>query len=91
MTRGGARVNLTYKEHELLRFLASNPGKPFTRETLLDRVWGGDYIGGMRTVDVHVRRLRAKLGDLRGRIIETVRGVGYRFRETSGQAAPRQA
>ncbi len=91
VTRGGARVNLTYKEHELLRFLASNPGKPFTRETLLDRVWGGDYIGGMRTVDVHVRRLRAKLGDLRGRIIETVRGVGYRFRETSGQAAPRQA
>ncbi len=79
VTRGGRRVDLTYKEHELLRFLASNPGKPFTREVLLDRVWGGDYIGGVRTVDVHVRRLRAKLGDLTGAVIETVRGVGYRF------------
>ena len=81
VTRGGQRVDLTYKEHELLRFFASNPDKPFTREVLLDRVWGADYIGGVRTVDVHVRRLRAKLGDLRGQIIETVRGVGYRFRK----------
>jgi len=80
VTRGGRRVDLTYKEHELLRFFASNPDKPFTREVLLDRVWGADYIGGVRTVDVHVRRLRAKIGDLRGRMIETVRGVGYRFR-----------
>jgi DNA-binding response OmpR family regulator len=72
-------VDLTYKEHELLRFLASNPDKPFTREVLLDRVWGADYIGGIRTVDVHIRRLRAKLGDLRGKILETVRNVGYRF------------
>ena len=80
VTRNGRRVSLTYKEHELLRFLASNPEKPFTREALLDRVWGADYIGGVRTVDVHVRRLRTKLGDLRGRTIETVRGVGYRFR-----------
>ena len=80
VTRNGKRVSLTYKEHELLRFLAGNPDKPFTREVLLDRVWGGDYIGGVRTVDVHVRRLRAKLGDLRGQTIETVRGVGYRFR-----------
>jgi two-component system alkaline phosphatase synthesis response regulator PhoP len=80
VTRGGRRVDLTYKEHELLRFLSSNPGKPFTREVLLDRVWGADYIGGVRTVDVHVRRLRAKLGDLTGNVIETVRGVGYRFR-----------
>lgn len=80
VTRNGRRVSLTYKEHELLRFLASNPDKPFTREALLDRVWGSDYIGGVRTVDVHVRRLRAKLGDLRGKTIETVRGVGYRFR-----------
>jgi len=81
VTRNGRRVTLTYKEHELLRFLASNPDKPFTRETLLDRVWGADYIGGVRTVDVHIRRLRAKTGDLRGRIIETVRGIGYRFRK----------
>ncbi len=79
VTRGAQRVNLTYKEHELLRFLVSNPDKPFTRDVLLDRVWGSDYIGGVRTVDVHVRRLRAKLGDLRGHVIETVRGVGYRF------------
>jgi DNA-binding response OmpR family regulator len=81
VTRNGRRVTLTYMEHELLRFLASNPNKPFTREALLDRVWGGDYIGGVRTVDVHVRRLRAKIGDLRGLTIETVRGVGYRFRK----------
>jgi len=81
VTRSGRRVSLTYKEHELLRFLASNPDKPFTREVLLDRVWGADYIGGVRTVDVHVRRLRAKIGDLRGRTIETVRGIGYRFRK----------
>lgn len=81
VTRGGQRVDLTYKEHELLRFFASNPDKPFTRGVLLDRVWGADYIGGVRTVDVHVRRLRAKLGDLRGQMIETVRGVGYRFRK----------
>lgn len=79
--RNGRRVSLTFKEHELLRFLASNPDKPFTREALLDRVWGGDYIGGVRTVDVHIRRLRAKIGDVRGRTIETVRGVGYRFRK----------
>lgn len=81
VTRGGQRVDLTYKEHELLRFFASNPDKPFTRGVLLDRVWGADYIGGVRTVDVHVRRLRAKLGDLHGRMIETVRGIGYRFRK----------
>ena len=81
VTRSGRRVTLTYKEHELLRFLASNPYKAFTREVLLDRVWGADYIGGVRTVDVHVRRLRTKIGDLRGRTIETVRGVGYRFRK----------
>lgn len=81
VTRSGRRVSLTYKEHELLRFLASNPDRPFTREALLDRVWGTDYIGGVRTVDVHVRRLRAKLGDLAGKTIETVRGVGYRFRK----------
>jgi DNA-binding response OmpR family regulator len=83
VTRHGQRMSLTYKEHELLRFLASNPSKAFTREAILDRVWGGDYIGGVRTVDVHVRRLRAKLGDHRGKTIETVRGVGYRFRKSN--------
>jgi two-component system alkaline phosphatase synthesis response regulator PhoP len=63
----------------LLKFLASNPGKVFTRETLLSRVWGYDYYGGARTVDVHVRRLRAKLGEERSSWITTVRSVGYRF------------
>jgi DNA-binding response OmpR family regulator len=71
-------VDLTYKEYELLRFLSSNPGKPFTREALLNRVWGYDYYGGSRTVDVHVRRIRSKIE--RGEpFIETVRNVGYRF------------
>jgi two-component system alkaline phosphatase synthesis response regulator PhoP len=75
-------VDLTYKEYELLRFLASNPGKPFTREVLLNQVWGYDYYGGSRTVDVHVRRIRAKIED-QEQFIETVRNVGYRFTEFS--------
>ena len=74
----GRPVDLTYKEFELLRFLAANPSRVFTRERLLSEVWGYDYFGGTRTVDVHVRRLRAKLGDLES-LIGTVRGVGYRF------------
>ncbi|MGM1028278.1 MAG: response regulator transcription factor [Actinomycetota bacterium] len=74
----GRPVDLTYKEFELLRFLASHPARVFTREQLLSEVWGYDYFGGTRTVDVHVRRLRAKLGDLES-VIGTVRGVGYRF------------
>lgn len=74
-------VDLTYKEYELLRFLASNPGKPFTREALLNQVWGYDYYGGSRTVDVHVRRIRSKIED-REQFIDTVRNVGYRFIET---------
>ena len=74
----GDIVDLTYKEYELLCFLASNPGKPFTREALLNRVWGYDYYGGSRTVDVHVRRIRSKI-DRTERFIETVRNVGYRF------------
>ena len=74
-------VDLTYKEYELLRFLSSNPGKPFTREALLNQVWGYDYYGGFRTVDVHVRRIRSKIE--RGEpFIETVRNVGYRFVDT---------
>lgn len=73
-------VELTYKEYELLRFLASNPDKVFTREVLLNRVWGYDYYGGARTVDVHIRRLRSKIEDVDHLFIETVRNVGYRFR-----------
>ncbi|PDQ34665.1 MAG: GlnR family transcriptional regulator [Candidatus Lumbricidophila eiseniae] len=74
----GRALDLTYKEFELLRFLASHPTRVFTREQLLSEVWGYDYFGGTRTVDVHVRRLRAKLGDFEG-VIGTVRNVGYRF------------
>jgi DNA-binding response OmpR family regulator len=75
----GAPLDLTYMEYELLKFLASHPGKVFTRETLLSRVWGYEYYGGARTVDVHVRRLRAKLGEEHAGLIQTVRSVGYRF------------
>ena len=75
----GRALDLTYMEYELLRFLAARPGKVFTRETLLSRVWGYEYYGGARTVDVHVRRLRAKLGEEHAHLIETVRSVGYRF------------
>jgi DNA-binding response OmpR family regulator len=79
---GGRPLDLTYMEYELLKFLSSHPGKVFTRETLLSRVWGYDYYGGARTVDVHVRRLRAKLGEEQAALISTVRSVGYRFGET---------
>jgi len=75
----GRPVELTYKEYELLRCLASNRGKVFTRETLLNRVWGYDFYGGARTVDVHIRRLRSKLEEGGHTFIETVRNVGYRF------------
>jgi two-component system alkaline phosphatase synthesis response regulator PhoP len=78
-TLAGVPIELTYMEFELLKFLMSHPGRVFTRETLLSRVWGYEYYGGVRTVDVHIRRLRAKLGDDHARFIETVRGVGYRF------------
>ena len=74
----GRPLDLTFKEFELLRFLASHPSRVFTREQLLSEVWGYDYFGGTRTVDVHVRRLRAKLGELDS-LIGTVRNVGYRF------------
>ena len=75
----GEPIDLTYKEFELLKFLATHPGKVFTREVLLDKVWGYDYYGGTRTVDVHIRRLRAKI-ELRGAsYIDTVRNVGYKF------------
>ena len=75
----GRPLDLTYMEYELLKFLAQNPGKVFTRELLLSRVWGYEYYGGARTVDVHIRRLRAKLGEEHQNLIQTVRSVGYRF------------
>ena len=71
-------IDLTYMEYELLKFLATHRGRVFTRQTLLSRVWGYDYFGGTRTVDVHVRRLRAKLGE-HANVIQTVRNVGYKF------------
>ncbi len=74
----GRDLDLTYKEFELLRFLASRPGRVFTRPSLLREVWGYDFYGGTRTVDVHIRRLRSKLGPEHEYLIETVRGVGYR-------------
>jgi DNA-binding response OmpR family regulator len=78
----GRPLDLTYKEFELLRYLASHPDRVFTRPALLREVWGFDFYGGTRTVDVHVRRLRAKLGPEHEHLVETVRGVGYR---ASGQ------
>jgi two-component system, OmpR family, alkaline phosphatase synthesis response regulator PhoP len=72
-------LDLTYMEYELLKFLSTHPGKVFSREQLLSRVWGYEYYGGARTVDVHVRRLRAKLGEEHAGLIQTVRSVGYRF------------
>lgn len=78
----GRPLDLTYMEYELLKFLASNPGRVFTREILLSRVWGYEYYGGARTVDVHIRRLRAKLGEEHAGLIQTVRSVGYKFGES---------
>jgi len=78
----GAVLNLTYKEFELLKYLAQHPGRVFTRAQLLNEVWGYDYYGGTRTVDVHVRRLRAKLGSDHESLISTVRNVGYRLTVT---------
>jgi len=82
----GRPLDLTYMEYELLKFLAQNPGKVFTREILLSRVWGYEYYGGARTVDVHVRRLRAKLGEEHAGLIQTVRSVGYRFGQSRWDA-----
>jgi DNA-binding response OmpR family regulator len=75
----GVLVELTFKEYELLRFLAMHPDRVYTREALLDRVWGYDYFGGARTVDVHIRRIRSKIERGGFTFIETVRSVGYRF------------
>ncbi len=78
-TLAGRPMDLTYMEYELLRFLMANPVRVWSREQLLSRVWGYEYYGGARTVDVHIRRLRAKLGEERSSWITTVRSVGYRF------------
>ena len=82
----GRLVELTFKEYELLKFLATNPGKVFTRDSLLNKVWGYEYYGGTRTVDVHVRRLRSKIEDATHPFIETVRSVGYKFLSENGIA-----
>ncbi|MFH1006289.1 MAG: response regulator transcription factor [Candidatus Latescibacterota bacterium] len=75
----GERVDLTLKEYELLKFLVAHVGRVYTRDVLLEQVWGYDYFGGIRTVDVHIRRIRSKLEREGCTFIETVRGVGYRF------------
>ena len=80
VTLNGRLIELTFKEYELLRFLASHPGRVYTRDSLLSRVWGYDYFGGDRTVDVHIRRLRSKIEDATHTFIETVRNIGYRFK-----------
>jgi two-component system alkaline phosphatase synthesis response regulator PhoP len=79
VTVNGALVELTFKEFELLKMLAGNKGRVYTREALLDKIWGYDYYGGDRTVDVHIRRLRSKIEDSGHTYIETVRNIGYRF------------
>jgi DNA-binding response OmpR family regulator len=84
----GHALDLTYKEFELLKFLAQHPGRVFTRSHLVQEVWGYDYFGGTRTVDVHVRRLRAKLGPEHESMIGTVRNVGYKFVRPAGEPAP---
>ncbi|MCY7395976.1 MAG: response regulator transcription factor [Nocardioides sp.] len=87
----GRSLDLTFKEFELLKFLAQHPGRVFTRQQLLQEVWGYDYFGGTRTVDVHVRRLRAKLGPENEVLIGTVRNVGYRFVLPAKDAATESA
>jgi DNA-binding response OmpR family regulator len=84
----GRSLDLTFKEFELLKYLAQHPGRVFNRQQLLQEVWGYDYFGGTRTVDVHIRRLRAKLGPERESLIGTVRHVGYRFVLPSGDPTP---
>ena len=81
----GRPLDLTYREFELLKYLAQHPGRVFTRAQLLQEVWGYDYFGGTRTVDVHVRRLRAKLGTEHEALIGTVRNVGYKLDQQVGR------
>lgn len=86
----GHPIDLAYKEFELLKYLVQHPGRVFTRAQLLQEVWGYDYYGGTRTVDVHIRRLRAKLGGEYEHVIGTVRNVGYRFVLRKKRKARRQ-
>jgi DNA-binding response OmpR family regulator len=79
VTVNGNKVELTFKEYELLKLMAASKGRVYTRQALLDKIWGYDYFGGDRTVDVHVRRLRSKIEDANHTYIETVRNIGYRF------------
>lgn len=79
----GRPVELVFREYELLRFLMANRGRVFSRQALLNKVWGYDYFGGDRTVDVHIRRLRSKIEDAEHTFIDTVRNIGYRFRRDS--------
>jgi two-component system alkaline phosphatase synthesis response regulator PhoP len=88
VTVEGRLVELTFKEYELLKLLASNKGRVFTREALLNKIWGYDYFGGDRTVDVHVRRLRSKIEDANHTYIETVRNIGYKFVKDTLPAPP---
>jgi len=81
----GRTLDLTFKEFELLKYLAQHPGRVFSRSQLLQEIWGYDYFGGTRTVDVHIRRLRSKLGPEFESVIDTVRNVGYRFTQTGSQ------
>ena len=84
VTIGGSRVGLRFKEYELLKLLAENPGRVFSRDALLNQIWGYEYFGGTRTVDVHIRRLRSKIEDAdHNNFIETIWNVGYRFRESN--------
>ena len=87
----GRVLDLTFKEFELLKYLMQHPGRVYTRDQLLQEVWGFDYYGGTRTVDVHVRRLRAKLGAEYEQLIGTVRNVGYRFDPPTQRVAAPQA
>ena len=83
VTVDGRLINLTFKEYELLKFLASNKGRVFSRETLLNNIWGYDYYGGDRTVDVHIRRLRSKIEGSTHTFVETVRNIGYKFKKNT--------
>jgi len=82
----GRTLDLTFKEFELFKYLAQHPGRVFSRSQLLQEIWGYDYFGGTRTVDVHIRRLRSKLGPEFESVIDTVRNVGYRFSTSSNSA-----
>ena len=79
VSRNGVKVELTLKEYELLKYMLENPNKVITRDQMLDKVWGDDFFGESRTLDVHIRNLRKKIGDENQKFIETVRGIGYKF------------